>query len=189
VNRKAVLAALTEFEGNVSHMYLCTGGEVTVGVGHALESIEDACTLGWRIGARPATREEIAADYRAVSSAEMSHTAAFYKKVTKCSLDDPAIAALVDDDITKFEAELRTKLVKWETYPETVQQALFDMAYNLGVNGLLKKFPKMFAAVNSGDWETAAKECRRNGIADQRNAATAELFRVATGSRAVRSNL
>jgi hypothetical protein len=53
------------------------------------------------------------------------------------------------------------------------------MAYNLGVNGLLTKFPKMLAAVDSGDWETASAESARKGIADRRNAATAALFRAA----------
>src|SRR5262245_52511336 len=129
-------------------MYRCTGGKVTVGVGRALESIEDACKLNWRVDGRAATKAEITADYRQISAAEMMHTADFYKQLTKCSLEPKAIATLVDEDITKFESDLRAKLAKWETYPETAQQALFDMAYNLGVNGLLQKFPKMLAAVN-----------------------------------------
>ena len=52
------------------------------------------------------------------------------------------------------------------------------MAYNLGVGGLMK-FPKMLAVCAAGDWETAATECRRNCIGDDRNAKTAALFRQA----------
>jgi hypothetical protein len=34
-----------------------------------------------------------------------------------------------------------------------------DIAFNAGVNGLLK-FPKMLAALAAKDWGTAANECR-----------------------------
>ena len=56
-----------------------------------------------------------------------------------------------------------------------LRQALFDMAYNLGVGGLLK-FRKLLAACTSGQWEIAATECHRAGIGDERNLETAALF-------------
>ena len=42
-------------------------------------------------------------------------------------------------------------------YPEDVQRALGNMAYQLGVNGLLR-FKKMFAALDAGDRVLAAQE-------------------------------
>jgi hypothetical protein len=57
MNRIAVLNNLIEFKGNVPHMYRCTGAKVTVGVGRALETVEDACTLKWRLGARAKSRD------------------------------------------------------------------------------------------------------------------------------------
>jgi len=179
MDRKAVAEFLTRFEGNVPHMYRCTGGKVTVGVGRALESANDACQLRWRIAGQPATAADVTQDFTRISTAEMDRRADFYKQFTKCTLEPDDISALLDRDILRFEAELIQKLPNWSTYPDTVQQALFDMGYNLGVGGLIGKFPKMLGAVNRQDWEMAANECRRNGINNDRNAATAVLFRAA----------
>lgn len=40
---------------------------------------------------------------------------------------------------------------------EQRQEVLYEMVYQLGVNGLLK-FKKMFAAIEAGDFERASKE-------------------------------
>ena len=179
MNRKAVADFLTKFEGNIPHMYRCTGGKVTVGVGRAFESAAEACKFSWRIGNQPAKASDIAGDFLRVSAAELNHPAGFYKKLTTCTMLPEDISTLLDQDISRFEEELKQKLPNWNSYPDEVQRALFDMGYNLGVNGLLGKFPKMLAAVNAHEWETAAKECQRQGIGDARNAATAALFRTA----------
>jgi GH24 family phage-related lysozyme (muramidase) len=55
------------------------------------------------------------------------------------------------------------------------------MGYNLGVGGLLK-FHKLLAAVDAGQWTTAAAQCHRMGIGDARNQATAGLFQRAAGA-------
>ena len=44
-----------------------------------------------------------------------------------------------------------------QNYPKEVQEILYNMAYNLGAPKLLQ-FRKMFAALDRGDYETAAKE-------------------------------
>ena len=54
--------------------------------------------------------------------------------------------------------------------------ALLDMAWNLGLKGLLDGYPRMLAAVQSGDGQMAAVESHRNGIGDVRNAWTAAKF-------------
>src|SRR5205807_1406002 len=100
--------------------------------------------------------------------------------LTTCRMNNAAIDALTAADIDLFTAQLKAVLPNWETYPEPAQAALFDMAYNLGIGGL-KKFPHMLAAVDAADWDTAAKECHRNGIGDARNAETAALFRQLAG--------
>jgi hypothetical protein len=50
------------------------------------------------------------------------------------------------------------------------------MAFNLGLKGLLDGYPRMLAAVQAGDGATAAAECHRNGIGDERNTWTAAQF-------------
>ena len=55
------------------------------------------------------------------------------------------------------------------------------MCYNLGVGGL-PKFHQLLAAVDSGQWTTAAAQCHRKGISDARNRETANLFLQAAAS-------
>ena len=85
------------------------------------------------------------------------------------------IDALLDSDIQQFEAQLRQKIPNWDELPPTVQEALFDMGFNLGIGGLLE-FKRLLAAVAAADWTTAAAESHRMGISDERNQETANLF-------------
>src|ERR1035437_9519766 len=51
-----VIPRLESFEGRVPYMYRCTGGKVTIGIGHAIETPADALNLPCSIDGRPATR-------------------------------------------------------------------------------------------------------------------------------------
>ena len=64
----------------------------------------------------------------------------------------------------------------FEALPDPLKMALLDMAFNLGLKGLLDGYPRMLAAVQAGDGATAAAECHRNGIGDERNTWTAAQF-------------
>lgn len=181
----AVKARLTKFEGCVPHMYRCTGGEVTIGIGHAIPDDAAACKLSWQISSAPAAPERVAADYAAVAAADKGKVASSYAALTACRMTNDDIGRLVDADIQAFEAKLVSALPNWNGYPAPVQEALFDMAYNLGLGGLLK-FSRLLQAVNAGDWSTAAAQCHRRGIGDARNQETAQLFLQAAGPEASR---
>lgn len=59
-------------------------------------------------------------------------------------------------------AQVETVLLGKEFYAKAdpVRQSVFlDIAYNGGVNGLLRGYPKMIAHANAGDWTDAAAEC------------------------------
>src|ERR1019366_7850717 len=139
-----VIPRLQSFEGCEPHMYLCTGGKVTIGIGHAIETPADAGGLPWSINGRLAADTEIQTDYASI------------------------------------EAKLAAALPNWSTYPEPVQEALFAMGSNLGVDGLLK-FHMLLAAVDAGQWAEAAAQSHRKGIGDTRNQQTAALFLQAAG--------
>jgi len=175
MNCASAAERLKKFEGSTSYMYRCSGGEVTVGVGHAIFDVALALQLPWTGTPAPAL---IAADFARIAAADKGLVATRYEKLTQCRLNDEAVDTLLRSDIDAFEKNLSARLPAWHSYPEPAQQALFDMAYNLGVGGLLK-FHKLLAACASADWETAATECRRGGIADARNKETAALFRQA----------
>jgi GH24 family phage-related lysozyme (muramidase) len=63
-----VISRLESFEGRVPYLYLCTGGEVTVGIGHAIQTPADVLQLTWSIDGRPATAVEIQGDRQVLRS-------------------------------------------------------------------------------------------------------------------------
>jgi GH24 family phage-related lysozyme (muramidase) len=182
MNIDTVKAMLQANEGRIGYLYRCTGGKVTIGVGHACESASDACqlTLVTAAGTR-ASAEQIGAAYSAVFSAPMGLPAQHYRPYSDLNLPDAAIDELLNADISTFTASLRKTLPKFDSYPDCVQSALFDMAYNLGIGGLMK-YPNLLNACAAGDWQRAAAESSRHGISDARNQSTAALFLQASSS-------
>ena len=63
---------------------------------------------------------------------------------------------LLDRDIERFEQELDAKLTWWRTLDDVRQRVILNMAFNLGVNGLLG-FKNTLAAVKGERWEDAAR--------------------------------
>jgi GH24 family phage-related lysozyme (muramidase) len=175
-----VIPRLESFEGRVPHMYRCTGGEVTIGIGHAIQTPADALKLPWSINGRPATAVEIQAGFAGVAAARKGLVATAYAPFSQCRMTDPDINALVAADVAHFEASLAAALPNWNRYPAPAQAALFDMAFNLGLGGL-KQFSRLLAAVDAGQWDVAAAQCHRQGIGDARNQQTAALFLQAAG--------
>lgn len=177
MNAEPVMQRLIQFEGSVPYMYRCTGGEITVGVGHAILSSHDAQQLNWQQISSTTRPSDVVIDndYRRVGAAAKGQTAKSYESLSICRMNDTAIDALLKADIDSFSLQLNRQLAGWEEYPEPAQEALFDMAYNLGVAGLLK-YHKMLDACAEGDWVTAAAESHRNGIPDNRNEAIRQLF-------------
>lgn len=57
---------------------------------------------------------------------------------------------------------LDTQLQQYQWYQSAgdVRASVFlDIAYNAGLHGLVKGFPKMIAAATAGDWTEAAAQC------------------------------
>ena len=175
-----VIPRLESFEGRVPYMYRCTGGKVTIGIGHAIETPADALNLPCSIDGRPATGAEIQAGYANVAAAQIGLIAQAYAPLTRARMADADIDALIAADVASFETSLAAALPNWNTYPAPAQAALFDMAFNLGLGGL-RKFPHLLAAVDAGQWDVAAAQCHRQGISEVRNRQTADLFLQAAG--------
>jgi GH24 family phage-related lysozyme (muramidase) len=170
------LAKLKEFEGCVPWMYRDTVGKVTVGVGLMLPDAKAAQALPFTLGTRPATLEEIAAEYARVDTLPLGRASAFYKSPTALQLTQQTIDAKLTSVLEGFEADLRTQLPHYDTLPDSVKMALLDMIYNLGPAGLFKGFPHLIAAVDAGAWAQAAERCIRRGPSAARNAWTREQF-------------
>lgn len=119
---------LVMHEGYSDKIYICPAGYKTIGVGRNLET-------------NPLTEEEkrVCGDYKH----GITKQAAFY---------------LLRHDIERVEKECRKKIAFYELLDDERQYALLDMAFNLGISGLLK-FKKMLMAMACGYFEDAAKEC------------------------------
>jgi len=158
-------------EGNIAHMYLDTVGKVTVGVGNMLPDVAAAKRLAFVVRAtkKKATGSEIEADFNSVKKQSKGRIASSYKNHTKLDLPATAIDKLLDARIAEFTTLLRAKFVKFSSFPVPAQLALLDMAFNLGVTGLMTKFPNMRKAVEAKNWATAAKESNRPQVSKGRN--------------------
>lgn len=165
-------------EGSIPYMYLDTRGNVTVGVGQLLSTVEDAQQLPFvqRATQASATADEIATDFNNVSGQKAGQVAQAYKQYTQLELTDEAIDNLLNQRIAEFQDGLQGAYQGFDGYPDSVQEALFDMSFNLGLSGLVNKFPKLRQAAEAGNWQVCAQECERRGISDERNLATKELF-------------
>jgi hypothetical protein len=142
-----------------------------------LPDAKAAESLPFLLGTRPATPQEIAAEYARVDSLPQGRASGFYKstaahlELTQQTIDEKLTAVLQN-----FETELRTHLPHYDTFPDGVKLALLDMTYNLGPAGLFKDFPHLIASIESGSWAEAAAHCMRRGPSPARNAWTREQF-------------
>lgn len=101
---------------------------------------------------------------------------------------DPAMRVTEDQaketmtgDLSRIMTSLDAAKPAWRQYPPETQEALLDMAYNMGTSGLMK-FEKMFAALDAGDAGTAAAEVRNSNYFTQvGNRARENAARVGTG--------
>ena len=165
-------------EGNIPHMYLDTVGVVTVGIGHALATPAAAAALPFvlRATGQPAGAAQIGADYARVKTQPSALIASHYKAFGQTHLSETTIADLFAQDMNQFLPGLAAAIPGFADFPKTAQLALVDMAFNLGVRGLVSKFPKMMRFVSARDWTGCARECRRPQLNEGRNRQVAAWF-------------
>lgn len=184
---------IERWEGVVRHMYLDTHKPplVTVGTGNMLPDVAAAQALPF-INAetgKEATKEEIAHAFQTVAAMKGSMRAAKYKlkpsiEITADYAKEMALKRLKSE----FIPGIRRFLPGFDKYPAPAQQALVDMAYNIGigrdekiVDGKKQKakglhaFTHLKTAAEAGDWAAAAKACHSSSSV-QRNAWRVQLF-------------
>jgi len=165
-------------EGCIDHMYLDTRGFVTVGVGKLLSFETDVVDLAFihadsRIAAN---QQEIAEEYHFLKQQKSGLSAGGYKQFTQLILPQHVIDEILEQQIKWFQNRIIKEISDYSEFPDEAQEALLDMAFNLGINGLFKKFPTMIGAAKRRDWEVCAKECHRLRISEDRNKVTEMLF-------------
>ena len=197
-----IVTDLIRWEGIVPWMYLDTKGNVTTGIGMLLADDRAACELPFfNSRKRPATNLEIRFDFMRVQ--EVGQTVGTEPRRSAHYYRSPASVEMVTGDcraaaIARLEREFVPGLVKvlplFERFPTKAQAALLDMAWNMGIGRPagdgkkatgLRQFPTMLGACEAGDWATAAIECRRAGVREERNEWTKALFLAADGIRGI----
>ena len=171
-------------EGVIPHLYLDSRGNVTAGVGFLIPDEAALRRLPWYPNVQTAL-----VDYSRVRAAETGHVALWYRKLTIARLRAEDMRRLFEDHVLEFRKAAVRAGWRLERYPLPAQIAIVDMAFNLGVGtpmsailpaGQKRKglgaYKELFAAVEAGDWSKAARECKRGGIGQARNDATAAQF-------------
>ena len=159
-------------ESLTTWMYLDTADPpvVTCGVGHALFILEDCLALPWN---QP--KAVVERDYQIIAGKSSGYRAEWYQQFTTARLTGIFVRELLERDIARQVSILRGQFPHFKGYPPEAQEALADMAFNLGGN-FPKTWSKFSQAVRNEDWAQAAASCHRKGISDKCNQETAALF-------------
>lgn len=173
----AMLARTRKFEGSVPHMYLDTAGEVTIGTGHLVPNATSAGTLVLKVAStgKAATQAQKKAEYAEMKKQAAGKRPSYYKDFATLELESAEADALLLADLTRAEADLKSIFGGYSGFPASAQEALIDMAFNLGKTKFLK-YTELITACNAADWKRAAAESHRNGIPVARNDEIRELF-------------
>jgi GH24 family phage-related lysozyme (muramidase) len=189
IDVRVFMADLHRWEGAHRFMYVDTRGYVTTGIGHLLKNADAALALPWQHKAtgRLATGAEVRAvfgrvcekwaDYKRENPNGKGMSAPKFEPVSDLVLPDGLATKLARDRLQgEFLPKLKDLFPSFDRYPIPAQRALVDMAYNLGVDGLRKKFPTFVAACRDGNFALAAKDSERSSSRKERNDATRSLL-------------
>lgn len=189
-----------QFEGSVSWMYQDILGLVSTGIGNLIdfgkpvpdmnaprltgEPPEAALTLPWywKLDGRPASRSDIASEWHAVkahpTAAKRGHRV--LEGLTNLRLSEDGIRELVLGKARLNEVTLRARFPHFDEWPAEAQLATHSMAWACGP---AFHFPALAAALNAGDFYSAAARCHiddsHNPGVTPRNAANVWLYECA----------
>jgi hypothetical protein len=163
-------------ESLTTWMYLDTASPpvVTCGIGHAMFAIEDCLALPW-----DQPPDAVRQDYQTVVGKPPGYRAEWYGQFTTSRLTESFARELLEWDIERQVKILRGQFPRYKGYPEPVQEALADMAFQLG-GKFPRTWPQFSQSVINEDWVQAATCCHRKDISEQRNRDTAALFLAAS---------
>ncbi|MBR9830186.1 MAG: hypothetical protein GYB41_16370 [Oceanospirillales bacterium] len=177
----AIAQHLEQLEGRIAHMYRDTRGYITIGVGHLLATEQDATALAFihRDTGLAATPDAIRQEYQALSTRPYGqrHGASNFAAHTNLRLPDAEIDTLTRQHIDRFGHELLSLYgPAFDTFPDPIKLALFDMIFNLGLTKLRRGFPRFNQHIHNRNWTAAAKESHRLGISEARNRSVHKLL-------------
>ncbi|PCK04478.1 MAG: hypothetical protein COA42_19155 [Alteromonadaceae bacterium] len=163
-----VIQATKLYEGEIPYMYLDSKGLVTVGVGFYLPTAENATSYQFNTrNNTPASSEQIISDYEVVAAMQANMAASYYKRNNGLIMPTEEIDAQLRSKIGVFATELAGLYSDFYYFPDSVQEALFDMVFNLGITNLRTTWPSFNAAVGEQNWQVAAEQSNRKAPVSQ----------------------
>jgi GH24 family phage-related lysozyme (muramidase) len=175
---KELLVRLREAEGESEHFYRDRKGVITVGIGHNASDLDSVKKLPFarKTDGMPATADQIEKEWAAVRAMPTNKKLAYYEDRTTLRLNSGTIESIFRDDVMQTESSLRRQFRNYDAFPAPAREGLLDMAYNLGISGLMEKFPELVKAVRENRWEKVGAESHREGISGSRNDTVRQLF-------------
>lgn len=132
---------LIRHEGMRLSVYRCTAGKLTCGVGRNLDDVGLSADERGALGVTPA-------DY------------------PRLKLTEAQALMLLRNDILRCQVDLDRHIPWWRTLDAVRSRVIVDMAFNLGIRGLLG-FKNTLALVKSGNYEAAAQNMGKSLWASQ----------------------
>jgi GH24 family phage-related lysozyme (muramidase) len=156
------------FEGISPTFYLDGADNVTIGIGCLVTEPSLLPMLVKTTGLR-ASRDDIQRDYDAVKALAPGRLPIYYDRVCRTRMLEADIFNLFNQRLKSFIQRIEDSITSLDGVPDLACLVLVDMAFNLGIDGLSRKFPKFMNAFLAHDWKVAALECKREGIQQERN--------------------
>ena len=137
--KQKLIEQLIRHEGEKLQVYKCPAGFLTIGVGRNLETKGLTKTECEKLNLGVSEKNSVIAklETRGITKEESRY--------------------LLSNDIDYFTTELTNTLDWFEKLPKEAKMVLVDMAFNLGVSGLLK-FKNTIALIEKGLYDEASKE-------------------------------
>lgn len=172
---------LIQWEGCVPWLYCDVRGYVTIGIGNLVKTANDAAKLPL-VHANSLVEATGMEKFQAWIKVSNSYNhirpagAKFYASCSDLRLTQEEITKLVARRLERdFLPGIKLVCPNFHTFPEAVQKALVDIAYNCGVGGF-HDFRNLIQACNSGDFKRASRACHRKTSRESRNNWTRDLL-------------
>jgi hypothetical protein len=193
---------IRDHEGYVRHMYRDTSSEgvVTVGIGFALPKESDVDPFTWyeRSSRKKVMRDAARKEWRNTKDLLKGKSKQYYRDNTTLELSDSEINSIFNRKLFKLQQDLRREFgiagIVFDHLPVPVQEAMYDMGWNMGAAFINKvdpekarkmrwknapMWPKLTTALFLRDWEGVAAQSERGGVGEIRNQDIKDLIRTA----------
>ena len=165
-------------EGFSPHMYLDQKGDVTVGIGILLETVQEAKSLPFvKMGAVIRPHDiHIENAYNKVKAAKTSPPADQFASLTSLVISKADATILTLDFINKILVEVSVVFPNYDTYPVKAKEGILDMFYTIGTPNIISGWPLFRAAVKRRNWKEAAAQEKDRGVGPDRHKIVYDWF-------------